>query len=85
MKFCEVFKTELYEVFKKDAVPADSVEDFCLKYHRRSAYHDRGKDYMECDLKSHKEELEKYGYTIIPGSSSTTGDVVAYYGKDENE
>jgi hypothetical protein len=72
----------LYEKFKKYQMPADSTEDFCMKYHKRSAYHDRGKEYMECDLQSHKEELEKYGYTIIPGSSSTTGDIVSYYGKE---
>ena len=76
-------KTDLYEAFKKYQVPADSVEDFCLKYHRRSAYHDRGKEYMECDLQSHKEELEKYGYTFIPGSSSTTGEHISYYGKEK--
>ena len=70
----------LFEKFKKYAVQADSIEDFCLKYHRRSAYHDRGKDYMEADLESHKEEFEKYGYTIIPSSSTTTGDIVSYYG-----
>ena len=75
----------LYEAFKKYAMPAESVEDFCLKYHRRSAYHDRGAEYMEADLQSHKEEFERYGYTIIPKGSSTTGEVVAYYGGKENE
>ena len=71
----------LYEKFKKYQLPADSIEDFCMKYHKRSAYHDRGKEYMDCDLASHKEDLEKDGYTIIPGSSSATGDIVSYYGK----
>lgn len=70
----------LYEAFRKYALPADSLEDFCLKYHKRSAYHDRGADYMECDLQSHKEELEKFGYTFIPKGSSTTGDIISYYG-----
>lgn len=72
-----------YETFKKYAMPAESVEDFCLKYHRRGAYHDRGADYMEYDLQDHKKELEKYGFTIIPKGSSTTGYVVAYYGGKE--
>lgn len=66
-------------------MPANSIEDFCLKYHKRSAYHDRGKDYMACDLESHIEEFEKYGYTIIPGTCSTTGDIVSYYGKDDEK
>ena len=73
----------LYEKFKKYAVSADSVKDFCNRYHRRSAYHDRGAEYMECDLQDHIKEFEKYGYTIIPQGSSTTGDVVAYYGKEK--
>lgn len=73
----------LYERFKTYEVQAESIEDFCNKYHRRGAYHERGADYMECDLQSHKEEFEKYGYTIIPQGSSTTGDVVAYYGRKE--
>ena len=74
----------LYEKFKKYAMPAESIEDFCLKYHSRRAYHDRGKDYMECDLESHKEEFERYGYTFIPSHDSTTGDIVAYYGRKDN-
>ena len=69
-----------YEKFKKYEVKAESVEDFCYKYHRRSAFHDRGDDYMQYDINDHKKELKKEGYTFIPPSSSTTGDIVAYYG-----
>lgn len=69
----------LFEKFKKYQVPAESIEAFCNTYHKRSAYHDRGKDYMAYDLESHKRELEKYGYTIIPSHDSTTGEVVSYY------
>ena len=72
-----------YETFKKYAVPAESVEDFCLKYHRRSAYHDRGADYMEFDLQDHKKEFEECGFTFIPKGSSTTGEIAAYYGRKE--
>ncbi len=74
----------LYEAFKKYSVPADSVEDFCLKYHRRGAFHDRGKDYMDYDLRDHEKEFEKWGFTFIPQGSSTTGCVAAYYGKAPN-
>ena len=70
----------LYEKFKKYEVRADSIEDFCNRYHRRGAFHDRGEDYMQSDIESHIEDFEKYGYTIIPQGSSTTGDVVSYYG-----
>lgn len=56
----------LYEKFKKYELPAESIEDFCDKYHRRSAYHERGAEYMAADLQSHLEEFETYGYTITP-------------------
>ena len=72
----------LYEIFKKNAVQADSIEDFCNKYHRRGAFHDRGDEYMKADIEDHKKEFETYGYTIIPHGTSTTGEVVAYYGKE---
>jgi hypothetical protein len=72
----------IYETFKKFAVPADSVEDFCNKYHRRGAYHDRGAEYMAFDLKDHIDEFERNGMTFIPHSSSTTGNIVAYYGAE---
>ncbi len=72
----------IYEAFKKYSVPADSVEDFCNKYHRRGAYHDRGAEYMQADLKDHIEEFKRNGFTFIPGGTSTTGYIVAYYGNE---
>ena len=71
----------LYESMKKYAVEAASVEDFCNRYHSRSAYHERGKEYMDYDLQDHKTEFEKDGYTMIPQGSSATGDIVTYYGE----
>ena len=79
MKTKELF--DPYKAFLKYAVKADSLEEFCDKYHRRGAYHDRGEEYMKCDYEDHKAELEREGFTIIPQGSSTTGDVVSYYGK----
>lgn len=73
----------MYKAFKKYAVQADNVEDFCNKYHRHGAYLDRGNDYMQDDLQSHIKEFQEHGYTIIPQGSSTTGDIVAYYGNQE--
>jgi len=75
-------KKSLFELFKKYAVEAESIEDFCNRYHSRKAYHERGAEYMACDLESHKKELEKEGYTIIPQGSSTTGGAVTWYGKN---
>lgn len=70
-----------FKAFQKYAVEAKSLEDFCDKYHRRGAYHDRGEDYMKADYETHKKDMERDGFTIIPHHSSTTGGVVSYYGK----
>lgn len=78
----ELLEHSMYETFKKYAVSAKSVEDFCYRYHRRGAYHDRGADYMACDLARHLREFERDGMTCIPQGLSTTGDVVAYYGAE---
>lgn len=70
-----------YVEFQKYAVQANSLLDFCDRYHRRGAYHDRGAEYMQFDYEDHKKELERDGFTFIPGGSSTTGDIVSYYGE----
>jgi len=70
----------LYELMKEYIVHAKSVKDFCERYHTRAAYHDRGTEYMEYDLKSHEKELKEDGYTMIPQGSSVTGKPVTFYG-----
>ena len=72
----EIFKMEMREY----EVKAKNIKDFCDRYHARSAYHDRGADYMACDLQSHEEEFEEYGFAMIPQGSSTTGDIVTFFG-----
>jgi hypothetical protein len=74
---------DLFQSFKKYAVKANSIEDFCNKYHNAAAFHNRGKEYMEIDIASHKKEFAEEGYTIIPQGSSIIGDVVSYYGKQK--
>lgn len=71
----------IYEKLKKYEVKAESVEDFCDRFHKRNCFHERGKEYVECDLNDHKREFERYGFTMIPPYSSVTGDIVAYFGK----
>lgn len=70
-----------YVAFQKYAVEAESLEDFCDRYHRRGAYHDRGEEYMQADYESHKKEMERDGFTFIPAGSTTTGYPMSYYGK----
>jgi hypothetical protein len=73
-----------YELMKEYEVQAESVKDFCEKYHSHKAYHDRGAEYMEYDLKSHEKEYKENGYTLIPQGSSSTGEPVSFYGLQGN-
>jgi hypothetical protein len=71
-----------YETFKKYAVPADSVQDFLNRYHKKSSYTGRGEEYAKCVLKSYQEEFKKYGFCFTSHHDSVTGEVVAFYGKE---
>lgn len=64
---------DLFQSFKEDEVFAENLRDFCDKYHNYP--------YSECDYEFHKEDMQKYGYTIINRHDSVTGKVVSYYGK----
>jgi adenine specific DNA methylase Mod len=75
----------VYDLMKEYKVQAKSVKDFCERYHSRAAYHDRGKDYMDFDLQSHIKEFKEEGYTLSPQGSSTTGDIVSFYGRGEEK
>ena len=68
----------LYNEMKKYNVYAENLQDFIDRFHRPGKITDFNR---EDDFNSHKDDLEKYGYTIIPASSSITGQVVSYYGK----
>ncbi len=79
--------SSLYEHFKKYTVEAISVEDFCERYYKPRAYHDRtgpnwdydGQNYKDVVINSHKENINEYGYTYITHHDSITGQTVAYY------
>ena len=85
-------KYKMYESYKKYAVQADSVEDFCNRYYKPSAFHDRtgsawdygdGESYQEACIKSHKKHIERDGFTTITRHDSKTGEVVAYYPNEQ--
>lgn len=67
---------DMYMKFKKYIVFAESLKEFCDQWHRPNKVGDK-----EADYEDHKKELEKYGFTFIPGSTSKTGEIVSYYGK----
>lgn len=73
-------KKDMAEVFKEYQVHASSVEDFLDKYTKPRSHRERGEDYVQIRIESHKEHLSKYGYTIITRHDSVTGDTVSYYG-----
>lgn len=64
---------DIYEKMKKYQVQA--------RYTKPDRYQRRGPEYVAAVLESAHEDMEKYGFTIIPQHSSVTGDVVAYYGQ----
>lgn len=65
-----------YNAFKKYIVYAESLQEFCDKWHRPGKVQDKAADYED-----HKQDMLKYGFTIIPKSTSVTGEVVSYYGR----
>jgi len=68
-----------FETFKKYEVQANSIEDFLLKYGKPNRFQERGKEYMNVCIQSHKEDLLKYGFDFIDHHNSKTGEVVSYY------
>jgi len=71
--------------FAENAVQAESLEDFYTRYYQHDRYAGRGQEYVEACLKSGREELEKYGYTIITHQSSVTGQTVAYFADSKKD
>ena len=66
-----------FKSFLKYAVEAESLQDFIDRYHKSGKITDFNR---EADYENHKKELEREGFTIIPASTSTTGEIVSYYG-----
>lgn len=75
--------SNLYENFKKYKVKADSIEDFLKRHSKPKAHELREKEYIEARIKSHTEDLQKYGYTFITHHDSITGEIVSWYGNND--
>lgn len=69
-------KDSMYNKFKKYIVYAESLQEFCDEWHRQNKVNDKQEDY-----ENHKRDMEKYGFTFIPASTSKTGEIVSYYGR----
>lgn len=68
----------LFNTMKKYIVYAESLQEFCEKWHKPGTITDFNR---EADYADHKADMQKYGYTIIPASTSITGQIVSYYGR----
>jgi hypothetical protein len=72
---------EFMEGMQKRAVKAASISDFIQKYHIRDRLYREEFDML---VQSYKEELEKYGYVLIPAHISTTGNMITYFPASKN-
>lgn len=72
-------KETLYERMKRYAVPAKDPVDFLERYTKSGYGIERGKDYQEARIRTAYEDLERYGYCMLPPSSSKTGEIVTWY------
>ena len=64
--------------FRKNLIPADSLEDFAKKYRKHERYGALGEEYVQAILTTHREELEKYGITWVSHYDSSTGELVSW-------
>jgi flagellum-specific peptidoglycan hydrolase FlgJ len=71
---------DIKETFRKYEVKAESIEDFLKRYTKPSRNEQRPEYYQTVRIKSHTEDLKKYGYTFITHHDSITGECVSYYG-----
>ena len=75
-------KTRSYELFKKYAVEAKSLEDFLERYTKPSRHLERGVEYVKVRIASHQEDIDKEGFTFITHHDSKSGETVSYYPHD---
>lgn len=64
-----------FERYKLYAVDAESLRDFCERFHLAGKVWNK-----EADYQTHKEELLRDGYTMIPRGTSSLTNWAAYYG-----
>ncbi|HZJ76041.1 MAG TPA: hypothetical protein VFD25_05580 [Clostridia bacterium] len=72
----------LYNAFKKYEVSAESLEDFCNKYHIPFESTQFGKEQRLEWFENAKRELERFGFVLIPAGTTTSGLNATYYGKE---
>lgn len=66
---------------KYEVKDVSSVEDFLNKYTKHDRHAGWGPEYVAMRIKTHKQDLLKYGYCFMSRHESVTGQPVAYFGK----
>lgn len=72
-------KETFYEHMKKYSVQAKDPIDFLERYTKAGYGIERGEEYQQARIKTAFEDLEKWGYCMLPNSSSKTGEIVTWY------
>ena len=75
----------LYETMKKYAVQAEDPIDFLERYTKAGYGIERGKEYQQARIKTAFEDLEQFGYCMLPIQSSKTGEIVTWYPKESGQ
>lgn len=68
-------KVNLFEAFKKYEKHAENLQDFFEKYHKPINDNEQRENWFM----TAQRDLKKYGYVLIPGGTTTTGDNCTYY------
>jgi hypothetical protein len=74
-------KCDLYSLFKKYKVTAESITDFLATYHRNINRADMGEGFKDGVIQDYVKEFDEEGFCFIPASTSKTGDIAAFYGE----
>jgi len=72
---------DLFTHMRKYEVPANSIEDFLLRYTKPSRHEERGPEYVAARIKTYQEEMEKFRFVFITHHNSKSGETVSYYGE----
>jgi hypothetical protein len=70
------------DFMREYTVEAKSCEDFIRRYHVRDGMYLRDLAFL---VKAGKEEVEKYGYILLPSHISVTGEMVSWFPKKQGQ
>lgn len=69
---------------KEIAVECNNIKEFAYTYRKAERFLQLGREYVSQIMGRHLIELADYGYTLISKHESTTGNCIAYVGKESD-